>query len=312
MARAFLYLRHGYVPKVPTSSLGPIYCRPSVLLPSRKQARKDSICCVQCENWTLTFTELPSGVKQISYLFALVHLRKGFQRPSKPWVGGWSRPSHWPTSHLASHHRWESERTRPGVWRPPRPYQWVWPFRMFVLRQAGPLCTLSSGSTVWTWHLPQGPKFSRRDVLTRHTSDRDLLVWRSGYSHSQSVWRSSSSWRGTSRGYVCNHGSPKGTRCCISLPYSLHPCRRSLPQKLTCVLAGCAFMLPGSSRHPVCDVSLLYWIDFTHASVWCLAGGVPKAFDAASRSLTYVTSRCSPLHLESSLHFVTETCLWIA
>ncbi len=164
-----------------------------------------------------------------SYSFALVHLRKGFQRPSKPWVSGWLRPSHWPMSPLASSHLWGSEHNRLGVWRPPRPYQWTWSFKMFVLRQAGPLRTHSSVSTVWTWHLPQGPKFSRLDVLARCTPDRDLLIWHSGYSRSQSILRSSSSGRGASRGYVCNHGSPKGIRLCVSLPYSLHPCRCSLP-----------------------------------------------------------------------------------
>lgn len=40
MARAFIYLRPGYVPKWLTSSAGPIVL----------QARKDSICCVQCEH----------------------------------------------------------------------------------------------------------------------------------------------------------------------------------------------------------------------------------------------------------------------
>ncbi len=66
-------------------------------------------------------------------------------RPSKPWVGGWLRPSHWPMSHLASSHLWGLERTRLGVWRPPR----AWPFKMFVLRQTGPLRTHSSASTVY-------------------------------------------------------------------------------------------------------------------------------------------------------------------
>ncbi len=45
--------------------------------------------------------------------------------------------------------------------------------------------------------------------------------------------------------------------------------------------AGCAFMLPGCSRHPACDVSLLYWTDFTCASERGHAETFPKRFDAA-------------------------------
>ncbi len=81
MARAFFFTRDpGMSLKFPPPRQVLSYCRSFALLPSRKQARKGSICCVQ----TLTFTELPSGVKQISCLFALVRLGKGFQRPSRP------------------------------------------------------------------------------------------------------------------------------------------------------------------------------------------------------------------------------------
>ncbi len=104
----------------------------------------------------------------------------------------------------------------------------------------------------------------------------------------KAFWRSSSPWRGTRR--------------CVSLSYSLHPCRHSLNQKLTCAFAGCTFMLPGCSRHPTRDISLLYWTDSTHASECGLAGAFPKLFDAASRSplwtmVTCVTSRHFLAHL---------------
>ncbi len=49
-------------------------------------------------------------------------------------------------------------------------------------------------------------------------------------------------------------------------------------------LAGWAFMLPGCSRHPDRDVSLLYWTDSTHASERGHAEAFSKAFRQSSSS----------------------------
>ncbi|KAL0157330.1 hypothetical protein M9458_048576, partial [Cirrhinus mrigala] len=78
VAKAFLYPRAGYVPKVPSSAPRPVvlqaFCPPPFREPDQQK--------LNCEHWTHTSTELPCGEGQTSCLFAMVPLRRVFLPPS--------------------------------------------------------------------------------------------------------------------------------------------------------------------------------------------------------------------------------------
>ncbi len=59
--KSFCTLVWGTSLRSPPRYRGPLYSRPFVLLPSGSPTRKSLTVCVQCEHWTHTSTELPSG-----------------------------------------------------------------------------------------------------------------------------------------------------------------------------------------------------------------------------------------------------------
>ncbi len=61
MAKAFLYPRTGYVPKVPSSAPRPIVLQAFCPPPFREPDQQNLSVCVQCEHWTHMSTELPCG-----------------------------------------------------------------------------------------------------------------------------------------------------------------------------------------------------------------------------------------------------------
>ncbi len=122
------------------------------------------------------FSELNNAKKKIAFLkvhgtslwrkneqlfVCLDLLTRGPLHLSKGWASGWSRPSHLLMSRPVNLSLWLSGPTRPGVWRPPRPWYQELLSRRFVMRQAGPHCTHSSYFILWTWTLPQVPRCSR-------------------------------------------------------------------------------------------------------------------------------------------------------
>ncbi len=98
-----------------------------------------------------TSTELPCGVKMNNCLYVLDLLTRGPLHLSKGWASGWSRPSH--LSRSVKLLLWLSGPTRPGVWRPPRPWYQELLSKRFEMRQAGPHRTHSSDFILWTWTL---------------------------------------------------------------------------------------------------------------------------------------------------------------
>ncbi len=118
-------------------------------------------------------SELPCGVKMnnCSYVLDLptripLHLSKG-------WASGWSRPSHLLMSRPVNLLLWLSGPTRPGIWRPSRPWYQELLSKRFVMWQAGPHRTHSSDFILWTWTLPQVPRCS-------HPSAARLISHRTG------------------------------------------------------------------------------------------------------------------------------------
>ncbi len=65
IAKAFLYPRTGYVPKVPSSAPQPTvlqaFCPPPFRQPDQQEK---NYVCVKCEHWTHTSTELPCGERR--------------------------------------------------------------------------------------------------------------------------------------------------------------------------------------------------------------------------------------------------------
>ncbi len=109
----------------------------------------------------LTSTELPCGIKINSCSYALDLLTRGPLHLSIWWASGWSRRSHLLMSRPVNLLLWLSGPTRPGVWQPPRPWYQELLSKRFVMRKAGPHRTHSSDFILWTWTLPQVPKYSR-------------------------------------------------------------------------------------------------------------------------------------------------------
>ncbi len=77
MAKAFLYPRAGYVPKVPSVTPQPVVLQAFSPPPFREpDQRKGLTVCVQCKHWTHTSTELPCGEGWTNCWFAMVPLRE--------------------------------------------------------------------------------------------------------------------------------------------------------------------------------------------------------------------------------------------
>ncbi len=86
LAKAFLYPRAGYVPKVPSSVPRPVvlrlFCPPPFREPDQK--RLNCMCPVRAH----TSTELPCGEGRTNCWYAMVPLKRVFQLPSRHLVGG--------------------------------------------------------------------------------------------------------------------------------------------------------------------------------------------------------------------------------
>ncbi len=77
-------------------------------------------------------------------------------------------------------------------------------------------------------HFSHSWPFFSRPICAPSTLGRDFESLAAWASHSQSVSMQLEFLKGNVSGYTCNHGSPKGTRRCISGPYLRHPCKRLL------------------------------------------------------------------------------------
>ncbi len=103
MAKAFLYPRARYVPKVPYVRPQPVVWQAFSPLPSGSQTSKSLIVCVQCEHWMHTSTELPCREGRTNCCwYAMVPLRKVLLLPNRPKVGGLWMPLTLPMSPLIS------------------------------------------------------------------------------------------------------------------------------------------------------------------------------------------------------------------
>ncbi len=104
--------------------------------------------------------------------------------------------------------------TRPGIWRPSRPWYQELLSKRFVMWQAGPHRTHSSDFILWTWTLPQVPRCFRPSAAllishrtgTRRYGDvvltlpKAFLTQRSSLERERSVTTVTSvPWRGNER-----------------------------------------------------------------------------------------------------------------
>ncbi len=163
------------------------YSRRFVLLPSGSLIRRSLIECVQCERWTHTSTELPCVEGRTNCWYAMVPLKRVFQLPSRPLVGGQWMPSLLPMSPLISPHHWGSRLTQLKVCQPPRPF---------------------SGSTTWICEPILALLFSCPSCAFQ-TLTRDLQVWQHGHLVPQKRSTQLEFPEGNVPGYVCNHGFPR-------------------------------------------------------------------------------------------------------
>ncbi len=147
---------------------------------------------------------------------------KGSLHLSKGWARGWSRPSHLLISRPVNLLPWLSGPTRPGVWRPPRPWYQELLSKKFVMRQAGPHRTHSSDFILGPGLYPRFPSALVLVLLVRFTLVAIvMLYWRS---HSV-FYATEFPWKGTF-GYDCNLGSLKREQTLHSRPYLLRACKR--------------------------------------------------------------------------------------
>ncbi len=146
-------------------------------------------------------------------LYVLDLLTRGPLHLSKGWASGWSRPSH--LSQSVNLLLWLSGPTRPGVWRPPRPWYQELLSKRFEMRQAGPHRTHSSDFILWTWTLL---------LVWVHTGHSSLWWCCINVPHSVSD-ATEFPWKGTF-GYECNLGSLKREWTLRPQPYLLHACKR--------------------------------------------------------------------------------------
>ncbi len=99
-------------------------------------------------------------------------LTRGPLHLSKGWASGWSRPSHLLMSQPVNLLLWLSGPTRPGVWRPPRPWYQELLSKRFVMRQAVPHRTHSSDLLFGPGLYPSFPSALVLVLLVRFTQDR--------------------------------------------------------------------------------------------------------------------------------------------
>lgn len=147
LAKAFLYPRAGYTPKVPTTAPRPVVLQAFHPPPFRDSDQVKLTVCVLCEHLTHTSTELPSGEGRTNCLCALVRPGEVSLLLSILSAGGLSRQSRPVTSPLASPRLWGSRHTPLEVWQPPRPSLQVSLFRTSATLRVGPPRPPLSGST---------------------------------------------------------------------------------------------------------------------------------------------------------------------
>ncbi len=136
------------------------------------------------------------------------------------------RPSHLLMSRPVNRLLWLSGPTRPGVWRPLRPLYQELLSKRFVMRQAGPHRTHSSGFILWTWTLPQVPRCSRPSAAHLISTGQALVAMVMLYWRSQSVSDVMEfPWKGTFS-YDCNLSSLKRERTLRPRPYLLCACKQ--------------------------------------------------------------------------------------
>ncbi len=109
MAKAFLFLRTGYVPKVPSSAPQPIVLQACCAHTFWELDQQSTIVYVQCEHWVHTCTEMPSGEMRTNCSSATVPLGDICRYKALLTI----------FSPLSSPRRWESELSQFGVWRTP-------------------------------------------------------------------------------------------------------------------------------------------------------------------------------------------------
>ncbi|KAL0151930.1 hypothetical protein M9458_052765, partial [Cirrhinus mrigala] len=88
MAKAFLYPRLGYVPKVPSLAPRPVVLQAFCPLPFGIRTSRSLSVCVQFEHWTHTSTELPCGENLTNCLSVMAPLRGASLLPSIPLATG--------------------------------------------------------------------------------------------------------------------------------------------------------------------------------------------------------------------------------
>lgn len=287
MVRAFLYPRVRYVPKVPTSSPGPIVLQAFCPPPFQKvgQERLNLLCPV----WALdAYAHRAAPWHKADQLFVC------FGPPKKGSPATEKIMSRWVVKAISLAYKSSGLPSPMGV-------------RVHLTRimAASKAFNLSVAlQEIWAaagWSSPHTfVRFYNLDLASTLGS-QVLSSWCAQEIHTQAgtcsygavgifvlkVFSrcSSSSWWGTSPGYVCNHAYPEGTRCCVSLPYSLHPCRRYFIEAnlRVCRMRFYTSWLFTSPRswHPAAALGC-----FTRTSEHSHTGAFQKRFlDTASRSL---------------------------
>ncbi len=107
------------------------------------------------------------------------------------------------------------------------------------------------------------PPFFSHPSCAPSTLGRNLEVWRHGHLVPIVLWRSSSSWRGTSLGYVCNPSSLR-ERDAASLGHT-----SGIPASSCFIFWSwrrfhrTCFYASWPITSPACDVSPILWTDYT-------------------------------------------------
>ncbi len=120
LAKAFLYPRAGYVPKVPSSTLQPVvlqaFCPPPFREPD--QQKLNCMCPVRELD---TYVHRTALWRREDQLLVCYGPPKRGLAATKQTLSRWM-PFALPTSALISPRLWGSRLTRPEVWRPQRPF----------------------------------------------------------------------------------------------------------------------------------------------------------------------------------------------
>ncbi len=189
------------------------------------QERYNLICPVQALD---AYVHRAALWRKSDQLFVCLDLlTRGPLHLSKGWTSGWLRPSHLVMSRPVNLLLWLSGPTRPGVWRPPRPWYQEFLSKRFVMWQAGPHRTHSSDFILWTWTLPQVPKCSRTSAArlisqrtgTRRYGDVVLTIPIAFLTQRSSLERESSVTTVTSVPW-------RGNKHYVPRPYLLRACKR--------------------------------------------------------------------------------------